>query len=306
MALLGLFMLLPYPALADAGLQLNPLKYQDTLVVGHVESGYVDVSNPGDTDVTVVTSVQGFRQADTDGDLEFYDDAALSAAITPGLGQFDLGPRGSIRMTFSVDSARLPRGGVYAALFFRTLPSTPQTNTSYVAESAKIGTLLILQNGPGGARNGLIVQAKLPFWQFGNGLTGGQLQYKNTDTMPGGIAFDPALQTQVLPWGRTTALTGPFIMPGATRQFSFARPGSYLGLLPVTITDTSSGKHVTVWVFACTGNYQLLVIGLVILAFLLLVGRRRGWLKRRRRPSAQRPLDGLSRKPPRRSTSAFR
>jgi len=299
--------LAPEVARADAGLQLNPLQYEDTLASGHVKAGYVDVANPSDMTVAIATSVQGFRQSDTDGNLSFFDEPDLAAGIKPGLDRFELGPRESIRVTFSVDPARLPKGGVYAVLFFRTLPPTPEASTSYVAESANVGTLLMLQNGTGGAHNGRITQFKLPFFQFGAGLKGGQLQYHNTNPAKGGIAFNPALDSRVLPWGRAVRQKGPFIMPGASRNFELERPGSYMGLLPVTVTDIDSGKHLTRWVLACTGLYQPLVLLIAAAGLLWFFQRRRKprqpalswWLKlwrklRRRKRPIKRAMDGLS------------
>ncbi len=263
-------------ARAEAGLQLVPLKYEDTLSGTQIKTGFIDVSNPSDTTVTVVTDVQGFRQADLDGNLAFFADDALKAGIVPDLKQFSLGPRESIRVMFQVNPVKLPRGGVYAALFFRTIPPAVKSNVSYIAEAANVGTLLMLQNGGTTEKVGEIIELKLPFWQFGRGLAG-QVQYRNTNRNVGGAAFNPELESQVLPWGRQVKGLGPFIMPQTTRQFSFNRPGAYAGLLPVTVTDTTSGKHVTRWVLACTGWYQL--AGLLV-ALLVLVWLMRRWLHR--------------------------
>ncbi len=297
----GAIAFLPQPVSAEAGLQLNPLKYEDTLTDGRVKSGYIDVSNPGDATVSVVTTVEGFRQADLDGNLAFFADEALRAGIKPGLEHFELGPRESIRVAFSVEPAKLPRGGVYAAIFFRTVPPTPQVNVSYVAESANVGTLLILQNGAAGEQTGAVSEFDLPFWQFGAGLKG-RLEYHNTNRNTGGLAFRPALESRVLPWGRPARFEGSFVMPQSTRQFTFVHSGSYLGLLPVTLTDVASGRPVTRWVVACTGWYRYLVpVAAIGLIWFLTRGRRSrvvGWLKRRlrrRQPATKRPLDGLSR-----------
>jgi hypothetical protein len=307
------------PAHAEAGLQLNPLKYEDTLATTSVKSGFIDVSNPSDTTITIQTDVQGFRQADLDGNLEFFSDEQLRAGIIPGLDTFELGPRESIRMAFTVNPGKLPQGGVYAAIFFRTVPPPASSKVSYISESANVGTLLILRNGNATDQIGKVTKFTLPFWQFGGGLRG-QLQYQNTNRDRGGLAFTPKLESRVLPWGHGRDFTGPFIMPGATRQFTFTRPGSYLGILPVTVLDAATGHPVTRWVFALTGWYQVLLLLVIILGALAWLNRHRGsktqfhrprrsdfrlanlreqlrrvWrrLRRKKRPVVKRPMDGL-------------
>jgi hypothetical protein len=265
------------PVQAEAGLQLNPLKYEDVITGNRVKTGFIDVSNPSDTTVVIITDVQGFRQADLDGNLAFFPDEQLKAGIKPGLDRFELGPRESIRVAFNVDPSKLPRGGVYAAVFFRTEPPTPEANVSYIAEAANVGTLLMLRNGEAGEQIGQVSGLRLPFWQFGRGLRG-ELEYHNTDRDRGGLAVRPALESRVTPWGRVHKLTGPFIMPQASRRFAFVRPGSYFGLLPVSVADGATGHAVTRWVFALTGWYQVLVLLLALAGGVWLALRRR-WIK---------------------------
>lgn len=281
------------PANADAGLQLNPLKYEDSLTAGHIKSGYIDVANPSDTIVSIETSVQGFRQADLDGNLTFFNDPAITAGIKPGLTHFDLGPRESVRVTFTVDPTELPQGGVYASIFFRTVPPAATANATFINESANIGTLLLLQNGAVSAKVGQVTRLSLPFWQLGNGI-GGTVEYQNSNRSNAASAFYPQLSTKVLPWGRATALTGPFIMPGSTRRFSVSRQGSYFGLLPLTVTDSTTDQATTVWVVAITGWYA---IGLIIVGLWLLFEIIWQLYRRLRPPSSAMPrrpaLDGL-------------
>ncbi len=308
---LGL-LLMPGTARADAGLQLNPLRYDDVLSTDVVKNGYIDVSNPSDTTITVSAKVRGFKQADLDGNLVFFDDAQLTAGIIPGLTTFNLGPREAIRVVFSVDPKQIPRGGVYAAIFFQTVPAVTTGTTTFINETTNVGTLLMLQNGGSGVKTGQIASFSLPFLQTGAGLDG-QVVYRNTNRNTGGVAFTPTLTSNVLPWGQGATLTGPFIMPSSARQFDFKRPGSYFGLLPVTLHDQQGGAAVTRWVFACTGWYQWLLLVLVIALVLYLVMRRRprkAWtalilrrvrqaaakLLRRRHKTEKRNIDGLSRK----------
>lgn len=251
------------------GLQVNPLEYQSTLKGHDVANGFIDVANPGDTSVKVVANVQGFRQSDLAGDLSFFTNARISRGIVVGLPQFTLGPRQAVRVAFSVDPNLLPQGGVYAVIFFRTVPPAQSSSTSFVAESANVGTLLLLQNGPA-QRIGKVNEFSLGFWQFGNGISG-RGQYANTNITATPVAFKPVITSYVWPWGRPTKLTGPLVLPGATREFSFHRPGSYFGLLPITLTSSGSSHQTTTrWVFAVTGNYGYALIGLAVLAILRL------------------------------------
>lgn len=273
-----ILLLAPAAALADVpSLQVAPLSYSGNLKPGVVASGYVDVANPGDETITIVSSVQGFRQIDTHGDLAFYSSSTLSNAIKVGLPSFQLGPREAIRVTFTVNAAKLPQGGVYAAIFFRTQPAPQQSDNSFVVQSANVGTLLILTNGGPGAHRGAFTNFTLPAVQLGSGLSG-MVRFQNTDRSLTAVAFKPKFGTRIYPWGKLTSFTSGLVLPGVTRQFSFSRPGSFFGIIPLTVTDASTGDHATRWVLAVTGVYRFLVpLGLLILiaAVVFLVRRRR-------------------------------
>lgn len=133
------------PARASApGLQITPLQYEDTLGTT-VKNGFIDVANPTDTTIIVDASIRGFDQTGTAGNLRFFDDANLTAAIKLDLTSFELGPREAVRVLFSVNPAKLAKGGVYAAIFFQTRPQEGSSESSYVAQSANVGTLLLLK-----------------------------------------------------------------------------------------------------------------------------------------------------------------
>lgn len=244
-------------AMAQASLQVNPLKYEDKLDSDKVRSGFIDVANPGDAAVQVRASVQGFRQADLDGNLEFFDSETFSRAIKPGLTDFEIGPRESIRVTFTVEPSKLPPGGVYAVIFFRTVPNAvPSSATSRIFESANIGSLLLLQNGPIGHATGQLDTFNLSFFQTARGIQG-SIKYKNLST-DNPSAIYPSFQVKTFPWGKPTTITGPFIMPGRSRRFDFEKPGSYLGLIPLFLTDKATNKTEVSWVLAATGRFSWL------------------------------------------------
>jgi hypothetical protein len=273
------------PAQASApGLQITPLQYEDTLGTT-VKNGFIDVANPTDTTITVDARIRGFNQTGTAGDLRFFDDAGLADAIKLDLTSFELGPREAVRVLFSVNPAKLAKGGVYAAIFFQTRPEEGMSESSYVAQSANVGTLLLLKNGSG-TPQGHLDQTNIPFLQLGTGLKG-LVTVKNTAASPGGIAYRPDLHARVFPWSRAITLPTGLVLPGATRQFAFERPGSYAGLLPLTLSDAATKSSRTVWVLACTGWWAWAVLILILAAFVLLILRLlRGPLHLRRRARA--------------------
>jgi hypothetical protein len=253
------------------GLQIAPLEYQDTLRPNIVENGYIDVSNPGDSTVDISSDVKGFAQIDSQGSLRFFDDTDLANAITVGLPNFTLGPREAVRVGFSVDPAKLPQGGIYAAIFFRTEPPGQTSSSSYISESANVGTILALTNGNYTRHYGMISKTRVPFWQFGTGIAG-SLDYRNTDRSSHPVGFKPALSAQVLPWDNTPKLTTGLVLPNATRTFAFTRTGAFFGLLPIIIRDSDTHTLSIAWVFACTGWYgnATLIFGTMLSIFVLL------------------------------------
>ncbi len=272
LVIVGLFFCLaPAAVSADASLQLNPLKYEDSLPDAAVRQGFVEVSNPSDTTVTVTTSVRGFKQADLDGNLAFFDDAQLSAGIIPDLASFSLGPKEAIRVTFSVNPSKLPKGGVYAVLFFRTQPEAATSNVSYLLESANVGTLLLLQNGSTGKPNGEISKLSFPLWQLGSGIRG-SLTYHNTDRNTGGNAVTPRLSVKIPLIGKDHHPSGALILPQSSRAIPLSVAGSYFGILPLQVSAEGAATK-TVFIIACTGWFSYILLLLLVAMF--------GWAIRR-------------------------
>lgn len=275
--------MIPLPAHADAGLQLNPLKYEDKITGDTVHRGYIDIANPADTSVTVQTSVRGFRQVDLDGNLAFYDDATLSAGIIPDLPSFELSARDAIRMYFSVVPTKLSHGAIYAAIFFRTIPTNGPSDTSYLTASANLGTLLILQNGRANAPSGKISSWNLPYFQFGSGI-GGIATLLNTSSQEAS-PLTAELESKVGWIGTPAKVASGLVTPGTSRNFHIFRTGSYIGILPVQLRDTNTGASATGWTLVCTGWYRF-VLPILIVTILFFVGQR--YLHRRRRKKKTR------------------
>lgn len=277
--LLGL-MLLPAVASADVSLQVLPLKYEDTIKPNVVSRGYVEVSNPSDTTVTVTAKVRAFRQTGLDGNLQFYDNAQYQQGIIPDLPEFELGAREAIRESFSVDPSRLPKGGIFAVLFFQTKVTPSSSNNSYITESANIGTLLILQNGPATPTIGKLTRINLPIWQLGKGISGDAV-VTNSDQSNGASAIKSALTTRVLPFGRRSEGTSSLILPGSSRTISISKSGSYFGLLPLSVS-LAGGPSQVKWVIAITGIYRYISLPLLIAIGLVIFGTFRYWRTRKK------------------------
>ncbi|MFI5240418.1 MAG: hypothetical protein ACHQUB_01795 [Candidatus Saccharimonadia bacterium] len=268
---LGLGILAALPAHAEVpALKIDPLKYEQGFSDNNPKLGFVDVSNPTDSMVTVASSIKAFRQYNLDGDLQFYDDPTLTKGIQISLGTFELGPREAIRVAFTVDPQVLPKGGIYAVLFFETVPDNATAQGTVISESARVGTLLLLNNGPSTTKTGSISNLSVPVWQFGNALNG-KFEYSNTaSSSSGGVAYDPNINLRVLPLGAATQLQFGLVMPGSSRVFSFSKSGSYLGIIPLQFQDLYTHKTKVIWIFAITGYFREVLYGIGFLILLRL------------------------------------
>lgn len=254
------------------GLKVSPLKYEEQLKLGAEKTGYVDVSNPGDFNVTVGTEVQAFRQINTDGDLEFYDDEQTQKGVEVDVDEFQLAPREAARIYFAIDSNQLPEGGVYAAILFSTEENqADKLETSAIGTTSRVGTLLILENGDKGVKKGGIRNINLPFWQFGKGIKG-DVDFAAADQEKS-IAFEPGLRSS-LPIAGERDMEGGLVFPGNTRRFELDRTGGYFGVFPVEVTDEVTGDSERTWVFALTGIWQIIIPFIVLILVIgIFVGR---------------------------------
>jgi hypothetical protein len=268
--------LLPAGASAELPeLKVSPLRYQAHLEIGQVKSGFIDASNPTGSPIHVAFQVQAFRQANDQGELEFYDSERLASAVTPALTEFDIGPREAVRTRFTIDPAKLGPGGAYGVVFLRTVP-TGQAG-GQIATSARVGTLLILDVGGSGVRSGRISGLTLPHFVFGRHATlPVSFSYKNTGTGDTALAFFPGLDAGAGFTGKPLMLTGPLVFPGRTRAIKATLvPANSIGLVPVSVHDRSGGSApATVWVIADTGVWSDLTV-LAAVAFLLWILRKK-------------------------------
>lgn len=272
MLLLGSMIVRSYPANAF-GLKVAPLKYEAQLELGDEKIGYVDVSNPNDFTVTVTPEIEAFRQIDTDGNLEFYEDIRLQEGITLNQNKFDLGPRKAARVFFTINSNNLPEGGVYGALLFGVNNRGGQSDErSSIATTTRVGTLLLLKNGDAGVRKGRISRVDIPLWQFGEGIEGNVAFH--TQKSRHALAFEPQLQFTIPLAGKTDVNSG-IVFPGNTRDFTIQRQGNYFGIFPVEVTDEITGSTQRSWVVAITGIWQIIIPAVFIAVVIIITNKYR-------------------------------
>lgn len=263
--ILGWMFFVGTPAHAET-LRMQPLEYRTTLAAGDVQKGFVDIANPGRETVIVTTSVRAFRQIDDQGTLEFYDDAEVSAGITPDLDEFELAPNEIIRMYFIVDGSKLPSGDVFAGLF---ATAKAKDDTSGAQQVARVGTLLNIVNGTPGSRQADIVHLDVPFLQIGEQLVGSYV-IKNRAEPTQATGFYPEVTLAVDPFHSQHVTTSKLIFAGRSRTNDFSVQESRLGLYNVSVTYGSSTK--SQWVLMATGVWTwigalLAIVGIVVLAF---------------------------------------
>jgi hypothetical protein len=258
------------PASAHAALpelRITPLRYDQHLELGRLQTGVIDASNPTGSPVHVVFQVQAFRQTGDRGELEYYNDERIASAITPAVPEFDLGPREAVRTRFTIDPNRLGPGGSYAVIFLRTID--PKADPGQINTSARVGTLLILDVGTGGTRTGRLSGLAAPSFIYGRTTLEADYNYTNTGTGPQALAFAPVLETALGP--DRERHDGRFVFPGRTRSsHSSLALGSHLGPATLTVRDLTGGSApATRRVFLVTGYWTWL---LPLLAALILVG----------------------------------
>ncbi len=242
------------------GLKVAPLLYEETLAKGEKKKGFVDISNPNDAETTFTSEVSGFKQINDNGDLEFYDEPKYKNGITFDYDQFTLGPRESLRLYFLLDANKLPHGGIYAALFFRTSEPGPNPDSTSIQPSTRVGTLLVIDNGGGGIKQADIQEVKAPFFQFGDSIRA-TAAVKNTGGEQA-IAFFPTLQLRIQPFGGGNDQKAPLVFPGITRSSNLEIPGTYFGFVRLRISSGSNTS--TKWVFAATGKGKVIAGGVLL------------------------------------------
>lgn len=250
------------------GLKVAPLEYRTTLKKGERQEGFIDVSNPSTQKVTIRTSVQAFRQINDDGGLKFYDDEQIEAGIKPELATFTLGARQALRLYFTIDGTKLPKGDCFAALFLTSSTATPRTG---VGQLVRVGTLFSIVNQTPGERKAEVTGLNLPFFQLSDEVKG---SYKVKNTGSGASGFYPTVTIKESPGGHTKNQTSSLSFGGRERENDFTlATGAGLRYIEVGYGDSRRGAWALLlesWMVAVIG-----IVGLIIVTELILLHRRR-------------------------------
>jgi hypothetical protein len=292
---LGIALLVPAKVSAD-GLHIRPLLFRETLQAGQKKKGYVDVSNPSHVPVTASMTIKSFRQTDSRGSLRFDDNKELAEGIQLDLSEVAFGPREAVRIYFQIDSAKLPPGDVFAAIFAGT-----STQSANAGPAAQVGTLLILENGQSGPRSAETTGLSAALVIMSNDIKG-TVTVRNTAPGDRATGFFPKLRVSVGPFDpKVIQFEGPLVFAGNSREVPFTlRANNRLGIYRLTADTNGSVQHR--WVFMVTGFWRV-AMPVLLLAIGGLVLARRRRVKRLVLPdtavlhppeSASDPADGLS------------
>ncbi len=229
---------------------MAPLKYETQLGKNELKKGYVDIGNPSNSDTTIQLQIQGFRQIDDNGALEFYTDPSLAEGIMLDFNSVDIKSKEGMRIYFLIDAAKLPKGDVFAAIMASTVPKT--TNGS--AQSARVGTLLIMTNEGHGPREAMITWLTAPWLQIGDGLEA-NIAVKNTTTKKD-TGFFPEVTFTAQPYASKT-VQGPLLFAGRERSIAYTQPGNYFG--PIYLKSAVASSEQGKWIFAITGYWRWVI-----------------------------------------------
>jgi len=251
---------------AADSLQIRPLLYKEKIEGDKTKRGIVDVANGGGKATDVTMNVQMFRQVDDDGTLQFLESDVVKKAIKTDIESFRLKPKEAVRVVFTIDGSKLPQGDIFAAIFATTkTKNTPQA----VTPEARVGTLLVLENGKPGPRNLTIPSLSLSRLQIGGSSIRGEMKIRNEADSMQTTGFFPKISTNVSPGGESTKFDGPLVSAGRTRTFDFSIPSNQFGIFRVNIkaNDAQTARYV----FVVTGVWRYIAPVLALLLLMLIV-----------------------------------
>jgi hypothetical protein len=250
-------------------LKIAPLEYKTTLEKDERKKGFIDISNPSGSSIDVSVEVQAFKQINDDGGLQFYDEGLLQKGIKPELKDFELGPREAIRLFFTVNGKVLPEGDVYAAIFFATSPSGPNSG---VGQSVRVGTLISIINENPGSRKAEVTGLEIPFLNLTDGSVQGSYSIRNTG--PKDTGFYPIVSVSAWPSTERKDKTASLVFGGHERSNDFTYDTGY-GIHRISVSYAKSAKSAWVvvtppWVMVLAG-----IVVLIIITEIILFARRR-------------------------------
>lgn len=242
-------------------LRIQPLQYKAELKKGERKKGFIDVTNPSNVPVEAKFYVQGFRQVDSKGNLNFFKSEQLEKGLLLDYESVEIGAGQTLRLFFIADGTKLPTGDVFGVIFAETLPLM-QTGAK---TTVRVGSLVMLTNQTPGSRTAEITHLLVPFFQLGSHVKG-EIAIKNPAPKSSATGFFPDITIGVSPWGKALTKEGPLLFAGITRKVDFEQPSNAFGLYQVNVQANNASK--TAMVFLITGWWQVIVplmmIGLVV------------------------------------------
>lgn len=241
---------------AEPLLSVQPLQYREDLQSGERKKAFIDVSNPAPQASTVQFGVQGFRQIDDKGSLQFYDNEQLRDGIQLDYQEAVIPAYKTLRLYFVVDGSKLPTGDVFAVIFAKTKPEQ-----GIAAPSVRLGTLVILTNGSPGAREARIEALEASPLQIGESLRG-TVRIKNTAPASSSSGFFPEIKLSSWPFGPSRTLSSPLIYAGNTRTVGFDLPSSQLGIFKLRASYGDSSQER--WIVLVTGVWRWVSVAVTL------------------------------------------
>lgn len=276
-----------------ATLKIAPPLYQEKLDPGKSKDGIIDVFNVGKTVVTVQPEVENVKMTGDAGDLSFYigdNPFRLHTFVQIDKTPFVLSPGEGRRLKFriSIPDGVFP-GGYFGSILMRIVPPAPDAAQTAVAQSGRVGTLLVLTVNGDADRQGHITEAKLTKNDLSpvKGFALGYANTGNTDKRPLGVAYKPVGTIAIKDvFGLTVKrqdVAGDLVFPGATRKFNakLSKP-LWFGYYRATATLQPDGggqadkRTVGFWAFSVPGILMaLIILGVAALGVSALRRRRR-------------------------------
>ncbi len=246
----------------QASLKIAPLQYRESLGVGEKKKGYIDVSNPTSQPIKLNVDVQAFKQINNKGELTYFDNEQIRAGIKTDFDTIDLQPRQALRMVFLVDGTKLPKGNIFATIFFTTL----NTEASQSTQQIRLGTILSITNQTPPSQRVSVTAHNIPLLQLGDTLSG-KVTIKNTGDPKKEGGIYPKVTFKIAPlFAAEYTYEAKLVFPGIARENQFSFPSNRVGIYRVSVQDNRGNELAQQWVVALTGWTRLLFVGVVCIA----------------------------------------
>lgn len=269
------------PATPDRSvlIKVTPDRYEEIVKPGTPVMGVIDVFNIGTKPVRLHAELDEIR-ARADGSLEFLgtsEQRRFTSFVTVDTTSFRLAPGEAQRVPFRIDIPRAAwAGGHFGSISFSVEPRTDGAKRA-VVQTARVGTLFILDTGDGPAPKAAIERLRVRGGTL-DGTRTFDATFRNqgtTDAEPLGTAFRPIVRLTIDDMlGIRTAtrrVKGNTLLPGVTagerfkvdRRFWFGR---YSATLQVDPGGDGATRTRTVHFWAFSWSAIILAI-LAIAAF---------------------------------------